>query len=182
MSNNTRKWFVVHRLVASAFVDNLENKPHVNHIDGNKLNNHASNLEWCTPKENMRHAVDILGKGVGDNAGNKVINSLIAEQICKLLELGHTNYEISGTLGVTLGIISEIRKGKIWKLISMKYNIPKKSRVVSNATVRWLCQHIADGKTTREILNLTDNPRINKSMIYDIRRKGLYKDISKDYF
>lgn len=50
-----RKAHVVHRLVAKAFIDNPLNKPCVNHIDNNPLNNIASNLEWCTQSENMQH-------------------------------------------------------------------------------------------------------------------------------
>ena len=48
--------YSVHRMVAENFVDNPCNKPHVNHIDNNRANNAAGNLEWCTHSENMIHA------------------------------------------------------------------------------------------------------------------------------
>jgi formyltetrahydrofolate synthetase len=53
-----RKNRSIHRIMCETFLLNPENKAHVNHIDGNKLNNILTNLEWATEKENSQHAVD----------------------------------------------------------------------------------------------------------------------------
>lgn len=66
--NGKAKRCSIHRLVAKAFIPNPDNKPEVNHIDGNPLNNHVSNLEWATRIENQRHAYATgLNKGVQKN-------------------------------------------------------------------------------------------------------------------
>jgi hypothetical protein len=58
--NNHQKSYLIHRLVAQSFIPNLNNKPHVNHINGIKDDNRVENLEWATRSENMRHA-DAIG-------------------------------------------------------------------------------------------------------------------------
>jgi hypothetical protein len=57
--NNIGKNYNVHRLVAEAFLENPNNYKYVNHIDGNKLNNNVSNLEFCTQSHNMKEAYRI---------------------------------------------------------------------------------------------------------------------------
>lgn len=77
--NGIRKRLSLHRLVAEHFIENRSNKKEVNHIDGNKRNNKANNLEWVTRKENACHAVDILNrkkKGVMCIETNEYFNSL----------------------------------------------------------------------------------------------------------
>ena len=59
MKDGKRKSLKVHRLVAISFIPNPMNKPYINHIDGNPINNCVENLEWCTQHENVVHAYKI---------------------------------------------------------------------------------------------------------------------------
>ena len=84
--NKKLKNYLVHRLVVLHFINNDDNKPEVNHIDGNKKNNHISNLEWNTRSENMLHAVDT---GLRNIKGEKNGNSKLSEE--QVLEIRNSN-------------------------------------------------------------------------------------------
>lgn len=67
------KIVMIHRIVAQAFLPNTQNKPCVNHIDGNKSNNSVNNLEWCTHSENELHSYRVLGKKLKPEQHRKMI-------------------------------------------------------------------------------------------------------------
>ena len=97
--NKVEKRQYVHRIVAQLFVDNPDNKPEVNHKDGNKLNNHASNLEWVTRTENMQHA---FSNGLVDNESNRPHNHFNRRKIAAMYDTGkYTMAELGRMFGVT---------------------------------------------------------------------------------
>ena len=90
-----RKGFKVHRLVAIAFIPNPDNKPEVNHIDGNKINNNIDNLEWVTSSENTIHAYE-----TGLNSNKKDLDE--KKIIYMYCELNMTMQEIAKHFNVPI--------------------------------------------------------------------------------
>ena len=115
--DSKRKNFLVHRLIAEHFIPNSENKPQINHIDGNKQNNSISNLEWVTLSENRRHAFE-TGLQIG-RPGVKHHNCKLTEkdvqEIKNLVQLKTPRKEISKKYGIHKNHIYRITKGTRWK-------------------------------------------------------------------
>ena len=116
IKGKTRK-FKVHRLVAMTFISNPENKKEVNHINGNKGNCDASNLEWSTPSENVIHAVM--------NGLKPKTVVLQIEQVHRICELVATNKykakEIAAMIGCSIYLVKNIKNKISWRHISKDY-------------------------------------------------------------
>ena len=182
----------IHRLVAQTFIPNPENKPQVNHKDGNKLNNHVDNLEWVTNKENYDHARNLgLIKTCGDLSYATVDNETV-EKICKLLEMGKRNIEIITELGLPndqhgKGLITRIRVGRSWKDISRKYSFIKTGSLkkVPDELIHEICIRLEKNYPLKKIFTEIGAERMEytrfKGLVYDIRTHKIHKNISEKY-
>lgn len=116
-ANHKHTTMSMHRAVAIGFIPNPENKPEVNHIDGNKLNNHISNLEWTFSYENMEHA---LKHGLRKS----VITDEQIHEVCKKLEYGDQVKSIMESMNLPKHVILGIKSG-CHARISKNYDIPR---------------------------------------------------------
>lgn len=116
--NGVASYFRVHRLVASEFVLNTDNKPEINHIDGNKENNHYKNLEWVTCIENIHHANDNNLSVKGSRVHCSKLNDYKVLKIRSMYSKGnHSHHSLAREFGVSHGNIYKILNRRIWKHI-----------------------------------------------------------------
>jgi len=118
---NKEKGFGVHRLVAMHFIENIKNKPEVNHKDGNRLNNHVDNLEWCTSSENSKHSYEnklqISRKG-SDHHNAKISEKDVLE-ILKISSSGFCKKELAKRYNLSYGSIVRISNRSTWKHVDI---------------------------------------------------------------
>lgn len=121
MLNGKSTHVPTHRLIALAFIPNLDNKPFVNHKDGNKQNNKPENLEWVTQKENIQHAIknNLSPTGLGGYAGK--LTQEQREEITLRWSNGESQRAIARALGISRESVRGALSGKY------KYNPAKKS-------------------------------------------------------
>ena len=109
-----------HRIIAKVFIKNLENKPEVNHKDGDKLNNRIENLEWCTRKENIQHMFDT---GLRNHKGVNNSNTSLTEKDVLFIRENRgvmTQKELCKIFSLKRIAISRIQRGITWSHIYNK--------------------------------------------------------------
>ena len=110
----------VHRLVADAFVPNPQGKLEVNHKDGNKKNNVASNLEWVTHSENGLHSFRVLGRKAAKSMLGKPspCRKLTDEQVAEIRTGKKSCYALAREYGVSDSTIQNVRNGVSYRVVS----------------------------------------------------------------
>lgn len=110
-----KKLMFIHRLVAEKYIPNPENKPQVNHKDGNKLNNCVDNLEWVTNQENRNHAVDNDLQVTGEKCSWSKLTEDNVREI--RANPGYENEYWARKFGVSRSTISDVVNYRTWKHI-----------------------------------------------------------------
>lgn len=175
----------IHRLVAEAYIPNPDNKPQVNHLDGNKDHNYDTNLEWSTCKENIIHAYQTGLSTIkrGDKHPEAVYTIEQIKHVCELLEENRISmHEISEITEVTYTVVKQIRNKIIWKSISQNYNIDNyhvsNRQKYTNDEIRGVCEMLEKGIDKNVISSKTNIPY---PVIYSIYKRKLHKKISSEF-
>ena len=119
-SRNPKVGVIIHRAVAESFLENPQKYPCVNHVDGNKQNNSVKNLEWCSYKQNARHAID-MGLTPDNNGYNNPCSRFRSGDIERIFDMhdgGISNRKIAVVFGVSNVTINNIVSRKRYAKVS----------------------------------------------------------------
>jgi len=181
-THGKRRTKYIHILIATAFIPNPENKPQVNHIDGDKQNFAINNLEWVTCSENILHAYNtkLHIKASGVDSPNTELTEQDVNEVCRLLVEGYRAKDVSEMTGVKLYTVRSIKCESIFKNITSKYDLKSVRRVekLSKDTVMWVCRKIKEGLTNRQILDIATNTNLNMQRIGSIRNRKSFTDLT----
>ncbi len=120
--------FKVHRLIAKTFLCNPECYKEVNHIDGDKQNNKAVNLEWCSRSRNIKHSFDLkLNSVTGSRNPRAKLTEELVRSICEFFaeSLENTPKRAVEKFGISTQQATKIRAKISWKHVSASYLFPK---------------------------------------------------------
>lgn len=182
LSHKNKKYVItLHRLVALHFIPNPENKPQVNHKNGNKRINAYWNLEWVTGKENVEHAYRTGlhdNVAIGSRHGNNIYSEESIRKVCELLQEAKLGYaDITKKTGVPRPTIKDILDRKYWTHISKEYDFSNysldKIRGYDAELKKKIIKLAKQGKSVHEIrvaLKLPYSDKMNARITYQVKK------------
>lgn len=185
--NNKPKKYPIHRLMTRTF---LKDDGVVNHIDGNKLNNHLWNLEISSLNDNYTHArLHGLIK-LGDELSYASLTNDQVHAICGMLSDGCDYSHIINTLQIEHvpnieHKLNSIFKRRRWKHISSQYiwDTKSKNSLFTDNDIHIVCMGIRDGMKIKEIHSLLNKYNYDqiKKLVWHIKKGNMHRDISYQY-
>ena len=154
------KGLLIHRIVAMTYLPNPNNLPEVNHIDGNKSNNHVTNLEWVSRHDNQKHAFMIgLNSNKGVNNGKAIVTPEIAVDLYNQMLTGMSIKELSSATGYSDSLLFKIKTKVTWsEYLKDLPECPRLAMETSKKTtvdIQWkIIEMKADKIPTKEIAAL----------------------------
>ncbi len=181
---NVPRTLRLHIFIAKCWHENPNNHRIVNHIDGDKLNCHGSNLEWGTDSQNQQHALSLGLKQKGEDLYNAKLTDDQVHQVCELLEEGYRVVDLADMFGVKKDNIRKIKDGSCYFHVRSLYvNIPHQFKTeYSVGTVKWICEKILEGISDVNIAKTCSNNTMTPIDVKRIRRKIRYTSVSDEYF
>ena len=181
--NGKQRMIRTHRLVAQAFKPmRYKDQDFVNHIDGDKLNNHISNLEWVTPKENIDHARETGLMSLGEQRSNSKYSEKLIRKICKDIEKNKlTINEIAKKHNVPRSLLYNIYFGDLWNSVKKDYNLDNHRRVTYVQYHEYVDNLLLQGIRPKDVVENYNNTELShkvfKSLVYnrnyELKQKGL---------
>lgn len=144
-TNNLRSVHPVHRLVAHAFLGPCPDGHEVNHVDGDRLNNEASNLEYVTRAENMAHAVKRGLTASGERHGHAYLSDARARRI-RWLATRYDNRTIARRLGIGEGVVSRLVRGETYREAGGPIQ-PRQGRGSARRSVKLTEEKVVEART-----------------------------------
>lgn len=130
---------LVHRMVATTFIPNPENKAQVNHINGIKNDNRVENLEWCTPGENQKHAFR-LGLKVGKDCNSRIVLQFNLND--SFIKEWKSFKEIADAFGYDRSAIIRVCKKRQYSCYGFKWKYKTEKTCASTGTVETSAENI----------------------------------------
>ena len=181
--NGKQRMIHNHRLVCEAFIPmRYKDQIFVNHIDGDRSHNHISNLEWVSPKENTRHALEAGLITVGEKRSNSKYSEKLIRKICKDIEKNKlTINEIAKKHNVPRSLLYNIYFGDLWNSVKKDYNLDNHRRVTYVQYHEYVDNLLLQGIRPKDVVENYNNTELShkvfKSLVYnrnyELKQKGL---------